>query len=574
MADGKQGWKWWQQAALGAGVLVLVLPFLTIGLRKPWIEPLPGVRTAMTRPFVREIDLGPDSAYFLMLEGIRPPAEPVLTPFAAGRGGFGLGGGGFFGAEPAPIPVAAGPEDLFLPEPDPELGWPPEPEPEPEPVRAWGHDWSEALAKFRQFPWPAEPPPPALPVQAGAMGGFGGMGMFGAYYPRALETPWTREQYEDILRLVRLYEPQIPLLDRALAAPDPQMPTADSWSFSLPYLQDVRAMARWLAVSGHYRAGTGDFAGAFRDFERILGLANLVCRGGVVINYLVGIACDAMAAEAAWVVASRERVPAPVLRDAARAFLTAADEAEPFVEAIRAEALLARNGTKKIYRDPVSFYMYLTNHSPSRSDQVLLGLVLRVSPLAGSTPARGARNLDACYQHLVVLAEKPYTPATLAEYGQFYDRFQTRSMVEMVFQIRDPLGLLVAGRLMHYRDPNHLKVARRDASLRGMALFLAVRAYETEHGEPPDTLEALVPDYLPRVPEDPFDGKPLRYLRRNVPGLPPEAWAVYSIGENLTDDGGTAHGVGTQAQRVGTPPSYIPNPDYVWPSVDYPVEKE
>jgi hypothetical protein len=41
----------------------------------------------------------------------------------------------------------------------------------------------------------------------------------------------------------------------------------------------------------------------------------------------------------------------------------------------------------------------------------------------------------------------------------------------------------------------------------------------------------LVPDSLPAVPRDPFDGAPFRYSAGRR--------LVYSVGENLVDDGGT-----------------------------------
>jgi hypothetical protein len=41
-----------------------------------------------------------------------------------------------------------------------------------------------------------------------------------------------------------------------------------------------------------------------------------------------------------------------------------------------------------------------------------------------------------------------------------------------------------------------------------------------------------VPDHLPGVPEDPFDGKPLRFAETD------QGIVIYSIGENETDDGG------------------------------------
>ncbi len=43
----------------------------------------------------------------------------------------------------------------------------------------------------------------------------------------------------------------------------------------------------------------------------------------------------------------------------------------------------------------------------------------------------------------------------------------------------------------------------------------ALAAYRADHGgENPDTLEQLVPKYMPKIPESPFTEKPLRYLKR------------------------------------------------------------
>ncbi len=67
------------------------------------------------------------------------------------------------------------------------------------------------------------------------------------------------------------------------------------------------------------------------------------------------------------------------------------------------------------------------------------------------------------------------------------------------------------------------------------ALTLAIRLYEVEHGARPAELTALVPDYLPAVPLDPFDlhDAPLRY----APDRPSPA--VYSVGPDGLDDGGS-----------------------------------
>jgi hypothetical protein len=63
---------------------------------------------------------------------------------------------------------------------------------------------------------------------------------------------------------------------------------------------------------------------------------------------------------------------------------------------------------------------------------------------------------------------------------------------------------------------------------------LASRLFEADHDRIPESLEELVPEYLPRLPTDPFDpnGGPLRY--RVDAGVP----IVWSVGPNGTDEGG------------------------------------
>ncbi len=54
----------------------------------------------------------------------------------------------------------------------------------------------------------------------------------------------------------------------------------------------------------------------------------------------------------------------------------------------------------------------------------------------------------------------------------------------------------------------------------------------TATGRLPDVLTDLVPAYLDTVPTDPFDGNEMRYKKLEA------GFVVYSIGEDLSDDGG------------------------------------
>jgi hypothetical protein len=73
---------------------------------------------------------------------------------------------------------------------------------------------------------------------------------------------------------------------------------------------------------------------------------------------------------------------------------------------------------------------------------------------------------------------------------------------------------------------------RKLAQLRCAIAAVAVERYRRSEGRWPDSLEALAPRYLRRVPADPYDGRPLRYRRLD------DGVIVYSVGPDQTDNGG------------------------------------
>ncbi len=57
--------------------------------------------------------------------------------------------------------------------------------------------------------------------------------------------------------------------------------------------------------------------------------------------------------------------------------------------------------------------------------------------------------------------------------------------------------------------------------------------YHLAHGEYPETLDALAPQFIEKIPHDIIGGQPLHY-RRTDDGK----FILYSVGWNETDDGG------------------------------------
>ncbi len=81
------------------------------------------------------------------------------------------------------------------------------------------------------------------------------------------------------------------------------------------------------------------------------------------------------------------------------------------------------------------------------------------------------------------------------------------------------------GRIMQI-DTRHL------AHLRATQTALAIQRYRLAEGHLPLSLDNLIPAYMEFVPKDPFDGQSLKYRTLET------GFVVYSIGDDLTDEGG------------------------------------
>lgn len=78
-----------------------------------------------------------------------------------------------------------------------------------------------------------------------------------------------------------------------------------------------------------------------------------------------------------------------------------------------------------------------------------------------------------------------------------------------------------------------------------MLVALGLHACRQDRGDYPKTLAALVPKYVPKVPQDLFSGKPIRYSRSEA------GCVVYSVGQNGKDDNGRGYNSSPQGDDIG-----------------------
>ena len=96
----------------------------------------------------------------------------------------------------------------------------------------------------------------------------------------------------------------------------------------------------------------------------------------------------------------------------------------------------------------------------------------------------------------------------------------------------NPSNLALAFTTPTYGQALHI-LAQTQASVDMARIGCALERYRQTHGNYPETLDALVPEFMVAIPHDIINGQPLHY-RRTTNGL----FILYSVGWDEKDDGG------------------------------------
>ena len=131
---------------------------------------------------------------------------------------------------------------------------------------------------------------------------------------------------------------------------------------------------------------------------------------------------------------------------------------------------------------------------------------------------RDLRQALPVFDRLVSLAQVPY--------------YQSRAELRAWEPQKHPWYAYLSKFFIGNSEAAFMKVAQIEAIMLANRAGLACRLYKSRMGRYPDSLEALVPDFLAGIPVDPFTGKPFVYRREG------EGFIVYSLGSNQKDDGG------------------------------------
>ncbi len=312
-------------------------------------------------------------------------------------------------------------------------------------------------------------------------------------------------------------------------------------SILLPHLGELQRLAKLLVLDAHRAATEGDIETVLADIEAALGIANHVREAPLLISDLIGnsIASNVMITVGELLATHAELFNDDQLRQLAhRLSIT-----EPLFD-IRFDGVryFWRDFVQRIYTDDGDGDGRLTARgltaleylmiSPTSTDQPPsnAGVAVLAGPLLLATVMSRREALELHEKLLSKYEAAAELP--MWEWGSGPGIEADNQLTEWMNSTLDNVRYFPLVMLMpasgHAAKIKQKGLAHRDAVLVAIALEIDRR----RRGSWASQLTDLVPDLLPAIPPDRFNGQPIRYAI--VDGGP----VIYSVGNDRDDDGG------------------------------------
>lgn len=310
-------------------------------------------------------------------------------------------------------------------------------------------------------------------------------------------------------------------------------------SVPMPWLADVRGIARAFASRAQFRLRTGDIPGAWQDVILIHRLGDLVDNEPMLISWVVSVSIHRMVWQVIDDIASSDQLNKKYVGD----MLSEIEAMDPLVPIFNVYGVQMRlsmldntsrcsNGLpgNPLISDGIKSMMMADQFSRELADRIINRWVDRYVQ-AGLhadylTCVKELRVTENALEHNLKIALQLY-----GKKDQLATELLEKEITECgkytVATVYRVIYILRAGPVNLYKYQANEQI-RRDLS----PLVLAIGGYHAEHGAYPVDLQALVPGYLEALPMDFATGELPVY--RVADGVA----IVYSLGTDLDDDGG------------------------------------
>lgn len=341
------------------------------------------------------------------------------------------------------------------------------------------------------------------------------------YFPVAT-VPQTPAQ--DVLLALSRYDGTIEKLRRASQLPYARFPITYTnevkVAILLPHLAPLKSLTATLRLRASTELQAGQSDQALADLALMFHLNAALQIEPFLISHLVNIAMFNLELQPVWEgLADRKWNDSQLV--ALDAELARFDFLADYRQAIRAERACGVDAIDYLRRHPnrIEEYLELTD-----LDETLLPRLAQIGPSGWFAQNKLAlcRMTDERLP-IVNLKDRTYSAANGAKAETDFVKLVSR---------RTPYNWLFMAIAPAFGKAS-AKFVQAQAAADLARLAIALERYRLAHGEFPETLAALEPQFIAKLPHDVMNGQPLKY-RRTADG----SFILYSVGWNETDDGG------------------------------------
>jgi hypothetical protein len=369
---------------------------------------------------------------------------------------------------------------------------------------------------------------------------------------RAGQRPWSAQDYPDVAAWLKANEKPLELIVEATRRPDyfnPLVcPRSDEspgslWSSPIPSMEICRDAAGALTARAMLRVAEGTFDEGWEDLRACHRLAQLVGRGGCLMEGLVGVAIDLVAYKADLAYLERANLTPVQTRERLKSIQdlppipSLADKVERCERFAYLETLqhIARRGPGVLEGLAGAKFRKPTAEESKALEKIDWEPAFRngnrwYDRMAAALRHQGRNDRESALDRFEAdlnalragLAGKPNIPQLLAGNGP------ADGMVGKA------IGDVLTAQMMPAARKVQAGYDRSEQVRRNLHVAFALAAYQREEGRYPAKLDDLAPKYIPAVPDDLFTGKALIYRPAD------KGYLLYSVGVNGRDDGGRA----------------------------------
>ncbi len=294
------------------------------------------------------------------------------------------------------------------------------------------------------------------------------------------------------------------------------------FSMDVSHLAKVRQCARLLRADAVIKAAGGNYSEAVEDVIAGMKLADALAQEPVLISQIKRIETYGIMTDALQQLTHGGEYP-PHLASQLLAHIEHADNRAAFAESLTGQQVAGLQAFEEILRGEVDVTLWPSSYSEFRQTVRNRFRWLYFGPLG-----KPWVNMDeSAYADIMTRVQDA---AGLPYYEAHPQLMQIDQDIENL-----PSTRLVSQALLPALSRAWQAQARHEATIDLMQMGLLLEQYQGQHGSYPQGLDAIAPGLGGELPVEPYTGEPYHYEASD------DGFLLYSVGDNLTDDGGVQH---------------------------------